>query len=509
MNKIPLVLTILDGFGLGKEEKNNAIYLANPEFINSLFEKYGFSSLDASGLAVGLPEEQIGNSEVGHITIGSGRVIYQDLMKINDEIKNGKFEKKFLSLIESIKKKNNRCHIVGLLSDGGVHSHENHAIYTIKLLLKNDIKIFGHFFLDGRDVGQFDGIKSIKKILKEFESEENFQFATISGRYFGMDRDSRWEKTKVAFDAIFNRVGTKTQNFIISIERKYRDNESDEFLQPLINKDYQGFEENDSIFTFNWRADRMRQISQAIGDKNFSYFQRNKFCDNFFTMAEYSEEISKYSYFLYKKELVENSLGDVISKNNLFQLRIAETEKYAHVTFFFDGGIEKEIKNCDSILIPSNKFVKTHDESPEMSAYQITEKLIEQSKNYDVFIVNFANLDMVGHTGNKEAIIKAVKVIDDCVKILYQKFVENLNGTLILTSDHGNVDEMFDLETNEMKTAHTLNPVPFCIIRKDEKFLLKNGSLSDISPTILSILDIEKPKEMTGKDLVFEVVKFG
>ena len=317
-----------------------------------------------------------------------------------------------------------------------------------------------------------------------------------------MDRDNRWEKTKKAYDAMFEGAGEQTNDFSNSIKEKYKHNESDEFLEPLINETYEGFAENDSIFTFNWRSDRMRQIAKTISDKNFIHFERKKFCNNFFSMAEYSQEISQYSKSLYQKELIKNSLGDILSQNNLKQLRIAETEKYAHVTFFFDGGVEKIIKNCDSILISSNQSVKTYDECPEMSAYQITEKLIEQSENYDIFIVNFANLDMIGHTGNTDAAIKAVRVIDDCIKKIHQQFIENLNGTLILSADHGNAEEMFDLETNAIKTAHTMNPVPFCIIRNDEKFLLKNGSLSDLSPTIFSILEIEKPNEMEGENLI-------
>lgn len=500
--KVPLVLVILDGFGLGEERENNAIHLANPKFIYSCFEEFGCSELEASGEAVGLPEGQIGNSEVGHITIGAGRIVYQDLMRINNSMKSGELEKKFASFLESTKKRNNRCHIVGLLSDGGVHSHENHAVYIIRLLLKNDIKVFGHFFLDGRDVGPFTGLNSVKNLLKEFENEKNFQCVTISGRFFGMDRDNRWEKTKKAYDAIFDGVGEKVENFVNAIEEKYKDGISDEFFEPLINQDYKGFESGDSIFTFNWRADRMRQIAQAIGDKNFSHFVRNKFCDNFFTMAEYSPEISKYSTSLFKKEIVRNSLGEILSKNGLKQLRIAETEKYAHVTFFFDGGIEKKIENCDSILIPSNKSVKTYDECPEMSAYIVTEKLIQESENYDAFIVNFANLDMVGHSGNVEAAAKAVNVVDDCVKKIYEEFIEKLNGVVILTADHGNADEMFDLKTGEVKTAHTLNKVPFCVVKKGERFSLKDGKLSDIAPTILAILGIKKPEDMDGENLI-------
>ena len=504
MNKGPLILVILDGFGLGEKEKNNAIHLANPQFIYSLFEKYGCASLNASGEAVGLPHKQIGNSEVGHITIGAGRIIYQDLMRINNEITNGEFEKKFTPFIHSIQKLNGRCHIIGLLSDGGVHSHENHAIHTIKILLKNNIKVCSHFFLDGRDVGPFTGLNSIKNILNEFKNENNFQLSTLSGRYFGMDRDNRWEKTKKSYDAIFDGIGQKTSDFLSSIEEKYRKNESDEFFEPIVNENYNGFEQDDSIFAFNWRSDRMRQMSQAIANKNFTHFERDHFCDNFLSMAEYSEEISQYSKNLFQKESIQNSLGEVLSANNLKQLRIAETEKYAHVTFFFDGGIEKKIKNCDSILIPSNKSVKTYDECPEMSACQITEKLIEKSSDYDVFIVNFANLDMVGHTGNMNATIKAIRTIDDCVKKLYHEFVEKFDGILILTSDHGNADEMFDLRSNEIKTAHTLNSVPFCIIKKEGEFLCKDGSLSDISPTILSLLKIEKPQEMKGESLLLK-----
>ncbi len=499
--KQPLVLAILDGFGLGEKNHGNAIHLANPHFINNLFETHGYSSLDASGAAVGLPDGQIGNSEVGHITIGSGRVVYQDLMKINNEIENGEFDKKFYYLLKSIT--NSRCHIFGLLSDGGVHSHENHAIHIIDLLLKNNIKVFCHFCLDGRDVGPTTGINSVKKIIEKFRQSDNFQLSTVIGRYFGMDRDKRWEKTKIAYDAILHGNGERIVDFVDAININYNNGVTDEFMAPMINEKYLGFEENDSLFAFNWRADRMRQIAEAIGNKDFSYFDNhNKYCNNFWTMAEYSEEISKYAKSLYKKDTINNSLGEIISQNNLKQLRIAETEKYAHVTFFFDGGIEKKIQNCDSILIQSDKSVKTYDLKPEMSANEIVDAMIEQSENYDVFIVNFANLDMVGHSGNIEATINAVKAIDNCVKKLYEQFVIRLNGTIILTSDHGNADDMLDFETNEIKTAHSLNKVPFCIVNSEKKFVLKDGSLSDIASTILHLLKIKKPDDMTGMNLI-------
>jgi 2,3-bisphosphoglycerate-independent phosphoglycerate mutase len=507
-NNLPLILMILDGFGYGAKDINNAIHLANPKFINSLFDKCGFGLLGASGESVGLPDGQMGNSEVGHLTIGSGRILYQDLVRINKAIQNNEIVKNqiFKDFIHSIKRRNNICHVVGMLSKGGVHSHEDHIIHFIFLLLKEGIKVKCHFFLDGRDTDPICGVNSLNKVSRLFDHDENFELSTISGRYYAMDRDKNYNRIEKVYNAIFKADGIKsngnqTHDMINCVTQQNNQGVSDEFILPIVNKNYSGFNHDDSIITLNWRSDRMIQLLHTIGDKNFNEFKRPEYCDNIITLTEYSNTISKFSKAIFSKQSISNTLGDIIEKNNLKQLRIAETEKYAHVTFFFDGGKKKEIKDCKEVLIKSPS-VATYDLQPEMSAEAITDELIKEIDNFDVFILNFANLDMVGHTGNIDATIKSVKTIDNCVKRIIDEF-DKRNGISIITADHGNADEMFDKKTLTPKTSHTLNPVPFCIVTKErEKFsFIQNGSLQDIAPTILKLLNIEKPCDMTGKIL--------
>ncbi len=506
---LPLILIILDGFGCGEKKSNNAIHLANPEFINSFFDKCGYGLLKASGEAVGLPKGQMGNSEVGHLTIGSGRVLYQDLVRINNAVENNEIikNKVLIDFIDSIKKRNNVCHVLGMLSNGGVHSHEDHIIHFIFLLLKENIKVKCHFFLDGRDTEPVCAVKSLHKIKELFENEKNFELSTISGRYYSMDRDKNYTRLEKVYNAIFKAKGIKSDGdrideMINSVIQQNKNGINDEFILPIVNPSYSGFKDPDSIMTLNWRADRMIQLLDVIGDKNFNGFERDKYSNNIVTMTEYSDSINEFSKAIFPKQSIKNTFGDVINDSGLKQLRIAETEKYAHVTFFFDGGVKKQFKNCKEILVKSPS-VATYDLQPEMSAEIVTDELIKEIDNFDIFVLNFANLDMVGHSGNVEATIKAVKVVDNCVKRIVEEF-DKRNGVVVITADHGNADEMFDLETLGKKTSHTLNPVPFCIVTQDrKKFLFKNsGSLKDIIPTILGLIGIEKPDEMNGMNLI-------
>ena len=493
----------MDGFGIGKQNDYNAIHLADLQtkgglFVNHLFKECGHSLLKTDGEAVGLPEGQMGNSEVGHMTIGSGRVLYQDLVRINQAIENNEIESSeaFKNFVSSLGE--NVCHVLGMLSDGGVHSHEKHIVYFVELLLKLGVRVKCHIFLDGRDTAPFCGSKALKKFLDKFYCYENFELSTVCGRYYGMDRDNRFDRTQVAFNAIFDANGIQTENFIQSIKEQKI---GDEFLLPMVNKDYRGFRKDDGIITLNWRADRMRQIVNAVSNPDFTIFERSNYCSKIMTIAEYSEEISKFAPAIFLKQSTKNTLGRVIANHGLRQLRIAETEKYAHVTFFFDCCEKELIPNYREILIKS-PAVPTYDLTPEMSAEEITNTLLSEIQNFDFFVINFANLDMVGHTGNISATVKAVKTVDECVEKIIDEF-DKFDGIVVITADHGNAEEMFDEKTCMLKTSHSLNLVPFCIVTKDrKKFHLKNGSLSDIAPTLLHLLYVKKTEEITGVSLV-------
>jgi 2,3-bisphosphoglycerate-independent phosphoglycerate mutase len=507
MSLAPLVLCVLDGWGISKNKSSNAIANANTDFFDFLTNNYPNSIIETSGKAVGLPQGQMGNSEVGHMTIGSGRIILQDLPKITQQL-NKKFLNNNPTIIEAVKnlqKNNTSCHIIGLCSDGGIHSHINHALVLVKYLLDKNLKVNFHFICDGRDTPPKSALKYLKKLSK-FENNQNFCLATISGRYYAMDRDKRYDRTEIAYKAIALAEGKKFSDPMSIIEQSYKNNIYDEFIQPYVNKSYKGMQKNDTLLFFNFRSDRMRQIVDALCSNNFKAFNTKHLLLHPITMTKYSEEIARYSQILFKNEKVLNHLGQVISSANLKQLRIAETEKYPHVTFFFNAGEEAPLTNEARILIDSPK-IATYDLKPEMSAYEITENLIAKTSNneYDFALVNYANSDMVGHTGNYLATIKAVETINHCLKQLYNFIIEKNNGTLIITADHGNAENMFDKTNNQPHTAHTNNPVPFIIVNKKFKnkdIKIKNGSLADIAPTILNLLRISKPKEMTGNSLI-------
>lgn len=488
--KKPILLCILDGFGIGDNNSaHNAIAVAKMPNYQRIISDYPFSSLETSGLAVGLPEGQIGNSEVGHMTIGAGRVIYQDLVRINKAINDGSFQQNqdLQKLIKHHNRFNSVCHLAGLISDGGVHSQLDHLIFLANFLEKNNVKVVIHGFLDGRDVAQ----KSAKKYLQQLSA---FKIATLSGRYFAMDRDKKFDRIDLAFNAIMLAQGTNFSDCFEAIKNSYENNITDEFIRPCVINDYKGVSDNDSLIFFNFRADRARQISEKfMNSKKFAIA---------LAFTEYSLELNNFYKILFPSQQIKNSLPEILEKNNLSQLRIAETEKYAHVTFFFSCGQEQEFKNESRILVQS-PLVATYDLKPEMSALEITNNLCIaiKSNKFDFILVNYANPDMVGHSGDLSASIKACEAIDRQLAILEKTILEN-DGLMLISADHGNIECMVD-QNNQPHTAHTTNPVPFILISKDaNSFKLKNGKLSDIAPSILYLLNIAKPTEMQGECLI-------
>ena len=504
MTKKTTLLCILDGWGIGEKDQNNAIHMAETPNYDRILEKYPNSKIKTSGLDVGLPEGQIGNSEVGHISIGSGRVIYQNLPRINkeielDELKNNKILQKLVS-----KKDNKICHLMGLFSCGGVHSHLDHIIYLAKFLSKNGFIVKIHAFLDGRDVPQKSAKNDFAKFQEDILGDENIQIVTISGRYYAMDRDNKWDRSELSYNSIINASGQKYNSVMEAIDNYYKQNIIDEFILPTIIGDYSGVKDGENIICANFRADRVRQICQAILDPNFQEFPTKKINFTYqIAMTSYSDELNKYQEILFKTIDVKNSLGEILQDLNLTKLRIAETEKYAHVTFFFSGGREKEFDLEDRILIKSPN-IATYDLRPEMSAIEVTDNLVQaiQGGKYDFIVVNYANPDMVGHSGVLNSAVKACEVIDKQLARLESEILK-IDGKMLVTADHGNIENMLD-ENGNPHTAHTLNPVPLILISNESnKVGFKDGSLSDIAPTILELMKIDKPKEMTGKNLVY------
>lgn len=503
-----VLLMILDGWGNGKAYEGNAIELANTPNIDCLINNYPNTELEASGLSVGLPEGQMGNSEVGHLNIGTGRIIYQDLTKISKDIEDGVFysNEALNSAIDHAIKYNSNLHLLGLVSYGGVHSHMEHLFGLLELCKKRNFKnVYVHAFLDGRDVSPHSAEKDIKLLLDKMENLQVGKLASISGRYYAMDRDNRWDRIKKSYDIMVGNEIESTNNPINYIKDSYNEDITDEFIKPIsvkyIDEDIVNISDNDSVIFFNFRPDRARQITRSIIDDEFKGFQRRKLKNiKYICMTEYDKTIKNVS-IAYPSEEYKNTLGEIISKNNMKQLRIAETEKYAHVTFFFNGGIEESNIKESRILIDSPK-VATYDLKPEMSALEVKNKVIENinSNENDLIILNFANTDMVGHTGNIEAAIKAVETVDSCVGEII-KSINKEDMVCMITADHGNSEYLIDEKTKEIFTAHTINKVPF-IVYTDDEIKLKSGKLSDIAPTILKILGLEKPKEMTGSSLI-------
>ena len=505
MNKKPLMLMILDGWGINPcDNQINAIKNAAPKEYLELLSKYPHSQLKASGEAVGLPEGQMGNSEVGHLNIGAGRVIYQPLVKITKDIRDGEFFEipVLKEAFEYAKENNTAMHFAGLVSDGGVHSHIDH-IYGLLQMAKNYglTKVYLHAFLDGRDTPPASAVNFLAQVEAKMAEMGVGKIATISGRYFAMDRDKNYDRTKIAYDNMTLGNGIEASSADEAIKASYAAGVTDEFVKPTV-IDKEGLvKSGDVLINFNFRPDRARQITRAFNDKEFTFFDRNIDPIKVYCMRQYDSTID--APVIYKDDEIVNTFGEVISKAGLTQLRTAETEKYAHVTFFFNGGVESQYPGEDRKLVASPK-VATYDLKPEMSAYEVTEGAKEAliSGKYDVVILNFANPDMVGHTGVLEAAVKAIKAVDECVKVLVDT-VLSLDGSVLITADHGNAELMVDPETNAPFTAHTTNEVPFIYVSNHtEGVTLKDGKLADIAPTMLNILGIEQPKEMTGENLI-------
>ena len=508
METKPVMLMILDGFGINENTAGNAVKQANTPNIDKLMKKYKTTEIYTSGLKVGLPEGQMGNSEVGHTNIGAGRIVYQELTKITKSIEDGDFFAipEFIEAIENCKKHNSKLHILGLLSDGGVHSHNRHLYGLLEMAKRRDFEdVYVHCFLDGRDTPPASAEGYLAELEEKMKEKSVGKIASISGRFYAMDRDKRWERVKKCYDALVYGEGNKATSTTIAIEDSYQKEVFDEFVEPTVicNGDtpIATIQENDSVIFFNFRPDRAREITRAIVDPNFDGFETKKMKTYFVCFTNYDETMPNVK-IAFKKEPLVNTLGEVLSKNGLTQLRIAETEKYAHVTFFFNGGEEKQYPGEDRILVPSPK-VATYDLQPEMSAYEVTEKVIEaiNSEKYNVIILNYANPDMVGHTGSLPAAIKAVEAVDECVGKVVDAMLAH-DGTMLITADHGNCEQMIDYKTGEPHTAHTTNPVPLILVSNDEKLDIKSGKLADLAPTLLEILKIDKPNEMTGESIL-------
>jgi 2,3-bisphosphoglycerate-independent phosphoglycerate mutase len=509
----PLMLVILDGWGENDTEDGNALALAKLPNYRRLIANYPHTTLEASGEAVGLPAEQMGNSEVGHLNIGAGRVVYQELTRINKSIREGTFYKNQIltEAVEKAKKQNKAVHLMGLLSDGGVHSSLDHLYALLDLTKKYGVhKVFVHAFLDGRDVPPASAKEYVGKLEGKLKELGHGAIATVMGRYYAMDRDRRWERVAQAYKAMVEGEGKKSTMALAAVEQSYHERITDEFVVPTVIVDEAGnpkgrVAEGDTVIFFNFRADRAREITRAFIDKEFDGFVRPKgyFPVHFVAMTQYDFTFDIPVAF--PPQNLNNTLGEVLSKNGLKQLRIAETEKYAHVTFFFNGGVEEPNEGEDRILIPSPK-VATYNQKPEMSAYPVTKKALEEmtSGKYDVGILNYANPDMVGHTGMLDATIKACETVDCCLGKIVDGILK-MNGVVIVTADHGNAEVMLDPETGMPQTAHTTDKVPFILIGHGlEGKKLRTGSLQDIAPTILELLDIPKPEEMTGESLLID-----
>ena len=495
----PIVLTILDGYGLREETHGNAVKLADNRIFNLLWDNYPHTQLEASGQQVGLPKGQMGNSEVGHMNIGAGRIVYQPLELINKSIEDKDFftNRELLNAMNHAKENNSKLHLMGLISDGGVHSHIEHLLALLTMCKEQNINnVYLHLFTDGRDVlpqSAYEYIKIVEDKIKELGIGS---IATIGGRYYGMDRDNNYDRLKKGYDAIVYGTPKTTLTIKEYIEDSYSKDIIDEFFIPAVFNENGTLEDNDALIAFNYRKDRLKEILTAITNKDFNEMDVKRFSNlKTVTMMPVVESVIAETAFEDPK--LVNILGEYIEKQGKSQLRIAETEKYAHVTFFFDGGKEVDYKNEKKILIPSPK-VATYDLKPEMSVYEVTDALLNELENYELVILNFANGDMVGHTGSLEAAIKAVEGVDECLGKIYQK-VEEIGGTMVITADHGNCEEMLD-ENNNVLTAHTTNPVPFIITNKN--ISLVPGKLGDIAPTILELMGIDKPEEMTGNSLI-------
>ena len=506
-NKLTMLM-ILDGFGENANEKANAVKLAKTPNIDRLMKTCPTTDIHTSGLDVGLPEGQMGNSEVGHTNIGAGRIVYQELTRITKSIEDGDFftNQEFIEAIDNCKKNNSKLHILGLVSDGGVHSHIRHLYGLLEMAKRRDFEdVYIHCFLDGRDTPPASAESYILKLQEKMNEKQIGKIASISGRFYAMDRDKRWQRVQKCYDALVNGQGNKAGSVVKAIEDSYQKEVFDEFVEPTVicngEEPIATIGKNDSVIFFNFRPDRAREITRTLVDPEFNEFETKKDLNLYYVCFTSYDETMPNVHIAFKKEPLKNTFGEYISEKGYTQLRIAETEKYAHVTFFFNGGEEKQYKGEDRILVPSPK-VETYDLKPEMSAYEVTDKVVEaiNSQKYNCIILNYANPDMVGHTGSLEAAIKAIETIDECVGRVVEA-INNQSGVLLITADHGNAEQMIDYKTGEPHTAHTTNPVPLILVGM-ENAKLREGRLADLAPTMLDIIGLDKPEEMTGESLI-------
>ncbi|MCP1101634.1 2,3-bisphosphoglycerate-independent phosphoglycerate mutase [Aequitasia blattaphilus] len=508
--KKPTVLMILDGYGLNSETKGNAVAEANTPVMDDLMSTYPFVEGNASGMAVGLPEGQMGNSEVGHLNMGAGRIVYQDLTKITKAIQDGDFfeNQALLKACENAKKNNSALHLMGLVSDGGVHSHNTHIYGLLKLAKQQGIeKVYVHCFLDGRDTPPESGKEFVQELENEMAKIGVGKVATVMGRYYAMDRDNRWERVQEAYYAIAKGNGEESTSATDAIQASYDNSVTDEFVRPTVIMENGApvahVLDGDSVIFFNFRPDRAREITRTFCDDKFEGFNRGtRIKTTFVCFTDYDVTITN-KFVAFTKDEITNTFGEFLASHNMTQARIAETEKYAHVTFFFNGGVEEPNKGESRILVKSPK-VATYDLQPEMSAFEVCDKLVDAivSQKYDVIIVNFANPDMVGHTGIESAAIKAIESVDECVGRTVQA-IKEVDGQMFICADHGNAEQLIDPKDGEPFTAHTTNPVPFILVNADPSYKLKEGgALCDIVPTLIDMMGMEQPAEMTGHSLL-------
>jgi 2,3-bisphosphoglycerate-independent phosphoglycerate mutase len=503
MENKKVILIIMDGWGLGKVKNSDAIQHAKTPFVSALYDKYPNATLVTCGEDVGLPEGQMGNSEVGHLNLGAGRIVYQELQRINVAIKTGEFASNptLLAAIDFAKQNNKPLHLMGLISDGGVHSHINHVKALTTICAEKGLQnVLIHAFTDGRDTDPKSGLAFLTDLQSHLDKSTG-QIATVTGRYYAMDRDKRWERVKLAYDVLVNGIGEKTDNVLDAVKKSYADNVTDEFIKPIINLQVQhsNIKDGDVVICFNFRTDRCREITQVLTQTDFPDFGMTKLDLHYTTITQYDHTYKNVNV-IFETDDLKNTLGEVLQQNNKTQIRIAETEKYPHVSFFFSGGREKEFTGEKRIMVQSPK-VATYDLQPEMSAYEVTDAIVKEIENnpVDFICLNFANADMVGHTGVWEAVIKAVETVDNCVKKVVTAALKQNYAAFIL-ADHGNADYEIN-EDGTPNTAHTLNLVPFFIVDNEWKGTIKNGKLGDIAPTILAMMHLPIPKEMNGNIL--------
>ncbi len=499
-----VILIIMDGWGLGRVKSSDAIQNARTPFVNSLYSKYPNTTLTTCGEVVGLPDGQMGNSEVGHLNLGAGRIVYQELQRINVAIRSGEFaaNKALLDSIRYAKEKNKTLHLIGLVSDGGVHSHIEH-LKALTRLCKQEMldKVLIHAFTDGRDTDPKSGLGYLSE-LQQHLSQSTGSIASVTGRYYAMDRDKRWERVKIAYDALVNGIGEQADDILAAVKKSYDNGVTDEFIKPIINASLQNVKisDGDAVLCFNFRTDRCREITEALTQTDMPGFGMKTLGLHYTTMTQYDHKF-KNVHVVFENDDLKNTLGEILEQHGKKQIRIAETEKYPHVSFFFSGGREVPFNGEHRIMVPSPK-VATYDLQPEMSAVEVTDAIVKEINNRsaDFICLNYANADMVGHTGVWEAIIKAVETVDQCVERVVTASLNN-GYTVFLTADHGNADYAIN-EDGTPNTAHTLNPVPFFIIDNQWKGTIEPGKLGDIAPTILTMMQIPVPKEMTGNILI-------